>query len=72
MEMDVREAIDSQGDLHNNSVAHPLETLGPRLFPAANGGGPKASSTAGVQKKNGRGQAFPRKTGGRLCFWCFV
>ena len=37
--MDVREAIDSQGDLHNNSVAHPLETLGPRLFPAAEGGG---------------------------------
>ena len=51
MEMDVREAIDSQGDLHNNSVAHPLETLGPRLFPTAAGGGRRPPPRQGSKKK---------------------
>jgi hypothetical protein len=49
--MDVREAIDSQGDLHNNSVAHPLETLGPRLFPTAAGGGRSPPPRQGSKKK---------------------
>ena len=51
--MDVRVAIDSQGDLHNNSVAHPLETCGPRLFAAADGGrgGRRPPQPQGSNKK---------------------